>query len=112
MERVYYERFYPEALARWWQPYRVNYYEPAGLVGESIYDYIGYRAYRDAVYLNGQEFLQAVRLRLGDAAFFGFLKDYAVRYSGQLASEQDFFALLETHRPISMIYWQFSADEK
>ena len=97
IERVYYERFYPEALVKWWQPYRVDYYDPAGLVGESIYDYVSYRAYRDAVYLNGQEFLQAVRLRVGDQAFFAFLKDYIARYRGQIATRQDFFALLAAH---------------
>jgi hypothetical protein len=101
-ERVYYEHFYPEALARWWQPYRVDYYDPAGLVGESIYDYIGYRAYRDAVYLHGQEFLQAVRLRVGDQAFFAFLKDYVARYRGQIATGQDFFALLATHTSVEI----------
>jgi hypothetical protein len=96
-ERVYYEHFFPDALARWWQPYRVDYYDPAGLVGKSIYDYVSYRAYRDAVYLHGQEFLQAVRLRIGDQAFFAFLKDYVARYRGQIASGQDFFALLASH---------------
>jgi hypothetical protein len=101
-ERVYYERFYPEALSQWWQPYRVDYYDPAGLVGESIYDYVGYRAYRDAVYLNGQEFLQAVRLRVGDQAFFAFLKDYITRYRGQIATGQDFFALLATHSDVEI----------
>jgi hypothetical protein len=101
-ERVYYERFYPEALSSWWQPYRVNYYEPAGLVGESIYNYIGYRAYRDAVYLHGQEFLQAVRLRLGDPVFFAFLKDYVARYRGQIATGQEFFALLATHSSVEI----------
>jgi len=101
-ERVYYEHFYPEALVKWWQPYRVDYYDPAGLVGESIYDYISYRAYRDAVYLNGQAFLQAVRLRVGDQAFFAFLKDYIARYRGQIATGQDFFALLATHSDVEI----------
>jgi len=102
IERVYYEHFYPEALDRWWQPYRVDYYEPAGLVGESIYDYIGYRAYRDAVYLNGQEFLQAVRQRIGDQAFFAFLKDYIARYRRQIATGEDFFTLLASHSSVDI----------
>jgi aminopeptidase N len=101
-ERVYYERFYPEALTRWWQPYRVDYYEPQGLVGGSIYDYASYRAYRDAVYLHGQEFLQAVRQRIGDQVFFDFLKDYVTRYRGQIATRQDFFALLATHSDVDI----------
>ena len=96
-ERVYYEHFYPEALARWWQPYRVDYYEPRGPVNGAIYDYAGYRDYRDAVYLHGQEFLQSVRQRIGDQAFFAFLKDYAARYRGRIATRQDFFAVLASH---------------
>jgi hypothetical protein len=101
-ERVFYEHFYPEALTRWWQPYRVDYYDPAGLVGGAIYDYAGYRPYRDAVYLHGQEFLQAVRQRIGDQAFFAFLKDYVARYRGQIATGQDFFALLASHSDVGI----------
>lgn len=96
-ERVYYEHFYPEALAGWWQPYRVDYYQPSGLVGGRIYDYASYRAYRDAVYLRGQEFLQAVRVRIGEQGFFAFLKDYVDRFRGQIATRQDFFSLLASH---------------
>ena len=101
-ERVYYERFYPEALARWWQPYRVDYYEPRGLVGGTIYDYASYRAYRDAVYLHGQEFLQAVRQRIGDQVFITFLKAYAAQYRGQIATRQDFFATLASLSPVGI----------
>jgi len=101
-ERVYYERFYPEALARWWQPYRVDYYEPRGLVGGTIYDYASYRAYRDAVYLHGQEFLQVVRQRIGDQALFIFLRAYAAQYRGQIATRQDFFATLASLSPVGI----------
>jgi aminopeptidase N len=101
-ERVYYEHYYPDALTRWWQPYRVDYYEPAGRVDGSINDYASYRAYRDGVYLHGQEFLQAMRLRLGDQAFFAFLKDYVARYRGQIATRQDFFTLLAAHSPVEI----------
>ena len=91
-----------ESLTRWWQPYRVDYYEPAGLIGGRIYDYATYRAYRDAIYLRGQAFLQDIRQRIGDEAFFAFLKDYALRYRGQIVTRQDFFDVLAAHSTVGI----------
>ena len=95
-ERLFYERLHPEALDWWWQ-YRVNYYEPRGAVDGPIYNTAGYRAYRDAVYLNGAVFLEALREEMGDEAFFGFLKDYVGQMSGKIATREDFFRILEEH---------------
>lgn len=94
-ERIYFERLHPEAL-EWWWAYRVRYYQPSGWVDSSIYA-AGYRAYRDAVYLNGAEFLEELRQLVGDEAFFAFLRDYTERYSGQIASAQGFFTVLQEH---------------
>jgi hypothetical protein len=97
MEHIYYERYAPEALD-WWWAYRVNYYEPRGQIDVSIYDKHGqfqsYRDYRDAVYLNGAVFLHELRGTIGDEAFFAFLKDYAQRHAGGIATRQSFFAVL------------------
>jgi hypothetical protein len=95
-ERIFYERVYPEALD-WWWTYRVNYYQPRGWVDGSIYNPDGWRAYRDAVYLNGAMFLEDLRKLIGDTAFFAFLKDYATQYSGRIATGDDFFSLLKQH---------------
>jgi hypothetical protein len=92
-ERLYYERYAPEAL-KWWWDYRVNYYQPRGLVDKTIYNASGYRDYRDAVYLNGAWFLEKLRLEVGDEAFFGFLKEFQKRYQGQIATRTDFFGVL------------------
>jgi hypothetical protein len=92
-ERLYYERYYPEALD-WWWTYRIQYYQPGGRVDGSIYNPAGFRAYRDAVYLNGALFLEDLRKLTGEEAFFAFLKDYANRYARQAARGEDFFALL------------------
>jgi hypothetical protein len=100
MEHIYYERYAPEALD-WWWAYRVNYYEPRGQIDVSIYDKHGqfqsYRDYRDAVYLNGAVFLHELRGTMGDDAFFAFLKDYAQRHAGGIATRQSFFAVLREH---------------
>jgi aminopeptidase N len=77
--------------------YRVNYYEAAGWVDTVVYDGDGFRPYTNAVYLRGADFLEEVRLRMGDEAFFAFLKDYASQFSGQIATSDDFFALLRQH---------------
>jgi len=100
MEHIYYEHYAPEALDWWWR-YRINYYEPRGLIDVSIYDkhseFQSYRDYRDAVYLNGALFLHELRTTTGDEAFFAFLKDYAARYAGRIATRESFLAVLAEH---------------
>jgi hypothetical protein len=95
-ERIFYERIYPDYL-NWWWAYRVNYYQPQGWVDGTIYNTAGYRPYRDAVYLNGALFLEALRKQIGDEAFFAFLKDYATQYAHKIATGSDFFNLLKQH---------------
>jgi hypothetical protein len=105
MEHIYYERYAPEAL-NWWWNYRINYYEPRGLIDVSIYDKHGdfqsYRDYRDAVYLNGAVFFHELRTVIGDDAFFAFLRDYAERHSGGIATRASFFAVLSEHSPLDL----------
>jgi hypothetical protein len=104
-ERLFYERVYPEALD-WWWTYRVNYYNPSGKVGGSIYSFSSsatpYRSYRDAVYLNGAVFLEELRQQIGEAAFFAFLQDYAAQYTHKVATGPDFFNLLRRHTSIDL----------
>jgi hypothetical protein len=95
-ERLYYEHAHPELLDFWWA-FRVNFYEPVGWVNGSIYDYSGFRPYRDAVYLRGAQFLEELRTLIGDETFFAFLRDYAARYRGHQVTAYDFFALLGEH---------------
>jgi hypothetical protein len=95
-ERLYYENVHPEALA-WWQQYRIDYYEPKGWVDGTIYNPEGYRAYRDAVYLNGEVFLEDLRGLIGEQAFMAFLKEYLQANTGKIATADDFFTLLETY---------------
>jgi hypothetical protein len=118
MERIFYERVYPDypqdsghPLVDWWWAYRVNFYQPTGWVDGTIYDYSGFRPYRDAVYLNGAKFLEDLRNLIGEDAFFAFLQDYATRNAHQLATAKDFFAILREHTAADMselltIYFQ------
>jgi hypothetical protein len=95
-ERVYYEQTTPD-LVPWWWNYRVDFYQPSGFLDTRIYDAGGYRLYTNAVYLNGARFLEALRQRLGDEAFFAFLQDYVAQYAHRRATAADFFALLRQH---------------
>ena len=95
-ERLYYEFQQPEGLDWWWK-YRIYYYEPRGWVDGSIYNPEGYRAYRDAVYLNGALFLEDLRNQIGEEAFFDFFLAYAQEYAHQIASTDGFFDLLSKY---------------
>ena len=62
-----------------------------------IYDGGGFRTYTNAVYFRGAHFLDALRARIGDDAFFAFLKDYLAQENGKIATSKDFFRILKTH---------------
>lgn len=98
-EKLFYEQIHPDALD-WWWTYRINYYEPKGWVNGSVYNPEGYRAYRDAVYLNGALFMEDLRQLIGDPSFFSFISDYANHYSHEIATSMDFFSLLNKHTSI------------
>ncbi|HEY9152211.1 MAG TPA: M1 family aminopeptidase [Anaerolineales bacterium] len=95
-EHIFYEYNYPN-YGNWWWNFRVNYFGPSGYVDGSIYDYPTFRSYVNAVYLNGANFLDALRNRVGDTVYFAFLKDYASRYAHKHATAADFFATLRLH---------------
>jgi hypothetical protein len=95
-ERIFYQYNYP-AYGDWWWSFRVNYFGPQGYVDSSVYDFATFRAYVNAVYLNGANFLDDLRSRMGDEAFFAFLQDYAASYSHSHATARDFFAVLRRH---------------
>jgi len=91
-EALFYKYIYPNS-SDWWWNFRVNYFGPSGYVDSSIYEAQTFRAYVNASYLNGANFLEALHIRMGDDAFFRFLKDYASRYGRGRATAYDFFAV-------------------
>jgi hypothetical protein len=91
-ESLFYKYIYPNSYDWWWN-FRVNYFGPTGYVDTTIYEPLSFRAYVNAVYLNGANFLNALHYRMGDDAFFRFLKDYASRYGRGRAASHDFFAV-------------------
>ncbi|MBI1794721.1 MAG: hypothetical protein HYR70_11090 [Chloroflexi bacterium] len=95
-EKIFYEYNYPN-YGNWWWNFRVNYFGPSGYVDTSIYNGGTFRLYTNAVYLNGANFLNELRTRVGDEAFFAFLQDYAARFSRGRATTYDFFSVLRQY---------------
>jgi len=91
-ESIFYKYIYPNS-ADWWWNFRVNYFGPSGYVDTSIYESPSFRAYVNAAYLNGANFLEALNYRMGDDDFFRFLQDYTSRYGHGHATAYDFFAV-------------------
>ena len=95
-EHLYYETNAP-GLLRWWYNARIYAYAPSGFVDTRVYNTASSRAYVDAVYLRGALFLDALRERMGDAAFLAFLRDYVDRHRGHIATADTFFSVLADH---------------
>jgi hypothetical protein len=95
-ERIFYEFNYPN-FGDWWWNFRVNYFGPEGYVDSSIYSFGTFRSYVNAVYLNGANFIDDLRTRIGDEAFYAFLRDYASQFSGGHATSSGYFAVLRQH---------------
>ena len=95
-ENIFYQYDYPN-FGDWWWNFRVNYFGPQGYVDSNVYGFATFRSYVNAVYLNGANFLDDLRTRIGDEAFFAFLKDYASQFAYGHATSSGFFAVLRQH---------------
>lgn len=100
-ELLFYENLNPD-LAKWWWGFRVDPYAPAGSLDATIYDFSQFLPYRNQIYLRGAQMLNALRLSMGDADFFGALQTYAVRFDGKVASRQDFFDVFQQATKIDL----------
>jgi hypothetical protein len=95
-ERIYYESMYPD-LVSWWWTYRIDFYDPQGFVDIPIYEGQGFRTYTNATYFQGAKFLEKLRERIGDEAFYAFLQDYLAQGRGKIVTANDFFRILSQH---------------
>jgi hypothetical protein len=95
-ERIYYENIHPD-LVGWWWSYRIDFYNPQGFVDIPIYDGQGFRPYTNASYFQGAHFLDELRARIGDEAFFAFIQDYLAQNRGRIVNTNDFFRILSSH---------------
>ena len=95
-EKLFYEKNYPDDV-KWWWSYRVDFYQPQGMIDIPVYDGGGFTPYTNATYRMGAHFLEDLRGQIGDDAFFSFLKDYSTQLDGKVSSAADFFRILRTH---------------
>jgi aminopeptidase N len=95
-EEIFYETKYPD-LVPWWWSYRINFFEPSGYIDIPVYQGQNDDNYKRIVYFNGTHFLRDLRARIGDEAFYAFLKDYYTQEKGQIANREDFFRILDAH---------------
>ncbi len=93
-ENLFYEYIHPN-YGDWWWNFRVNYFGPSGWVDTNIYEGGSFRGYVNAAYLNGANFMDELRWRMGLGDFLRFLKDYASRYGRGHATASDFFAVAQ-----------------
>jgi hypothetical protein len=98
-EEIFYETKYPD-LVPWWWSYRINFFEPSGYIDIPVYQGQNDETYKHIVYFNGTHFLRDLRARIGDEAFYAFLKDYFAQEKGQIATRDDFFRILDMHTDI------------
>jgi len=99
-EHIYYETVSPPAISQWWWPFRIDVYQPQGWVDIPIYAGNGFQPYTNAVYFRGAHFLDDLRTRIGDPAFFAFLQDYLFQENGKIATSADFFRILVQHTAV------------
>jgi len=98
-ESLYYETLYPDMLAWWWS-YRIDFFEPQGYIDIPVYDGQNDENYKRIVYFNGAHFIQELRTRIGNEAFFAFLQDYVRQNKGGIATREDFFRILDEHTDV------------
>jgi len=92
-ELIFYQAAYPDSVGWWWQN-RIDQWNPSGPLDVSIYDYSDTSTYVHNLYGRAAHFMQDVRDRVGEEAFFTFLQRYYRQYAWQRVRRSDFFQSL------------------
>ena len=98
-ERTFYAANYPDELT-WWWTFRIRRFDPLGAANGDIYANGSFRTYTNATYFMGAYFLDDLRVRIGDKAFYAALSDYAQVNSYRIAGAADFFAAINRHSSV------------
>lgn len=111
-EYLYYEQYHPELLDWWWS-YRI--YKPhvgrpvhlCGPINRTVYDFASTIEYADVIYGRSALFMHDLRQTIGEEALFSFLRDYGRRFAYQLATGDDFWAVLREHTEADLtLLWE------
>jgi hypothetical protein len=100
-ELLFYEKHYP-SLTEWWWWFRVSRFPSDECVDRSIYEFTAFRPYVDAVYLRGAAMLDALRVRMGNPAFQGSLRDLQDYGKGSSIGSEDVFRIFNSHSSHSL----------
>ena len=98
---AYSEHIFYGSLARFHQTVvvdlpLVDLYDPQGWVDIPVYAGDGFQLHQRGL-LPRAHFLDELRVRIGDDAFFAFLQDYVKQMYGRIATASDFFSILRQH---------------
>ncbi len=95
-ELRFYEVFSPEAVDWWWREV-IGTRRPVAPLDSPITAFSDHGSYLNSIYNQGARFLDALRRRIGPAAFNAFLRELYRRGSFQLITTQDFFDVLKPY---------------
>ncbi len=95
-ELRFYEAFSPKDVAWWWAT-AIGTRRPIAPLNAPITTFSDHGNYLNSIYNQGARFLDALRRRIGDAAFNVFLRAIYQRGSFQLLTTQDFFDELKPY---------------
>jgi aminopeptidase N len=87
---LFFENVYPDLVNGWWD-FRVRRFKPQGWVNSTIYEASNFRGYVNAVYLQGTNYLDALRNKTGNENFLVGLKNYSLSNQHQIVSAQQFW---------------------
>ena len=96
-ELMFYQEYYPNDVDWWYTRYIAGRQPPRGAIDLTIYDYADAKAYVDAVYRNGVEFMRAVRDVVGRETLDEILRDYYQAESYKIATPDNFFDAIARH---------------
>lgn len=98
-EHIFYQELYPDEVTWWWY-FRIRRFDPSGAVDANVYGNFSFRTYTNAVYFMGAYFLDDLRVRIGDEAFYAAIDDYTQSYKYKIATTQDFFDVVKRHSTV------------
>ncbi|HUN24472.1 MAG TPA: LysM peptidoglycan-binding domain-containing protein [Anaerolineales bacterium] len=100
-----YDEYYLANQTDWYWESRINYWQPEGALNRTLYAFATSEQYYRNIPRIGATFIHELRLLVGDAAFYSFLRDLNAVGASRIISERDFFAVLQRHtnQPLSGI---------
>lgn len=68
----------------------------------TIYEYSS-SCYYEVIYIQGGNFINDLRIRMGNTAFWGAMRDYYARWSRRFGGIAQFLGVLDAHTPLDLV---------